>query len=267
MVAAVLSSGSGAYTNSLAGFEKEWGRAVPVINMAGANAELPRNTGIIAAFGAKAAMRPYPDGLTLIYWAPAMGGEQTGRAGRVIKINLAPRPDILAARLKEIQPKLKLLRIFFMAEHLTAYIEELRSAFRPLGIAIQAGKLGRREDLPDAMRAMNAKPDALLVLNDPALINAQTFAVLKDYSWANGVPFYAPTSGLVEQGATACVAPSFAELGRAAAQTARKVSAGSPVGEEVYPEVNELTVNLAAAEKAGLVFSEEFLKNARKVSP
>ena len=266
-VVAVLSSGSGAYAESLEGFEKEWGKFVPTTNMATESVPLSHDTSIVIAFGAKAAMRPYPDSLTLIYWAPGLGADQLNCAGQAINIQLGTRPDILVSRIKEIQPKLKNFSIFYMSAYYTRYIEKLRQATRALGIMISADKLNRTDELPDRLRAMETKPDAVLILNDPQFINTQTFTILKNYSWANGVPLYAPTAGLVEQGATASIGPAFTELGRAAAQTARKVLAGIPAGEEIYPDVNEVTVNLTAASKTGVVFSEDFLKKVRKAFP
>lgn len=263
----MLSSGSNAYAESLAGFEKEWGQPVPAANMASENVTLSHNSSLVIAFGAKAAMRSYPESLTLVYWSPGLGINQIGRAGPAIKICLGARPDILISRLKEIQPKLKNLRIFFMANYYTRYIEDMRQTSRSLGIIIQADKLNRTSELPARLRAMETKPDAVLILNDPLLINAQTFAILKNYSWANGVPLYAPTAGLVEQGATASVGPAFAELGRAAAQTVRKILAGNSTGEEIYPEINEIAVNLTAAEKTGVILSEGFIKKVQKVFP
>lgn len=266
-VVAVLSSDSSAYAESLAGFEKEWGRPVPSVNMAGASAALTRDTSIVIAFGAKAATRRYPDSLTLIYWAPGIGADQLNCAGGSINIQLSARPDILISQIKEIQPKLKNLNIFFMSAYYTSYIRNLRQAASSSGITILADKLNRTDELPDRLRAMAAKPDAVLILNDPLFVNARTFTILKNYSWANDVALYAPTAGLVEQGATVSIGPAFTELGRAAAQTARKVLAGTPAGEEIYPDVNEISVNLTAASKTGVVFSEDFLKKARKVFP
>ena len=266
-VVAVLSSGSNAYAESLAGFEKEWGKPVPAANMASGGVTFSHDDSMVIAFGAKAATRSYPDSLTLIYWAPGLGIDQIDRAGPAIKICLGARPDILVLNLAEMQPKLKNLGIFFMSDYYTRYIENMRQASHSFGIMIHADKLNRTEELPDRLRAMKTKPDAVLILNDPLFINAQTFAILKNYSWSNGVPLYAPTAGLVEQGATASIGPAFGELGRAAAQTARKVLAGIPAGEEVYPEVNEISVNLTAASKTNITFGEAFLKKVRKVFP
>jgi len=266
-VIAVLSSASGAYAESLAGFEKEWGRSVQAVNMTSERVPLSRSNNIIIAFGAKAAMRQYPDRSTLIYWAPGLGVDQLDREGPAIKIWLGARPDILVARLKEIQPQLKNLGIFYVSAYYTRYIENMRRAARPFGITIHADKLDGTDNLPDRLRAMETKLEAVLMLNDPLFVNVQTFMILKNYSWANGVPLYAPTAGLVEQGATASIGPTFTELGRAAAQTARKALTGDPAGEEIYPEVNEISVNLTAASKTGVVFSEGFLKKVRRVFP
>lgn len=55
-VMAVLSSGSNAYAESLAGFEKEWGKPVPAANLAGESVTLSRNTdSVLSVIAADAA--------------------------------------------------------------------------------------------------------------------------------------------------------------------------------------------------------------------
>jgi len=264
---AVLSSGSGSYKESLAGFEKEWGRPAASVNLANSGLKIPAAADIIAAFGSKAAVKPYPDNIPLIYWAPGLDPGQIDHAGVTIKVRLLPRPGILISRLKELQPGLKELRALFISGSFTQFIGDMRAAGAPLGIAVRAEKLPAADALPERLRAMNPKPDALWLPPDPVLINAQTFTTLKEYSWGNGVPLYSGSAGLVELGATASVAAGFGEIGRVTAKAAKEVLAGNGGKEEVYPEEIETAVNLTAAAKTGVVFSADFLKTVQKVFP
>ena len=175
-----LSSENEAYARSAAGFEKEWGGPVPAVNLERESAARPRGARIVVAFGSKAALLPYPDGVTLLYWAPGLGAEELDRTGPAVKISMGARPAALAAQLKEIQPELKNLRIFYIAGYYARYIEELRRAAPEL--TIEADRLDSPDKLPERIRAMRAKPDAVLLLNDPLLINPHTFMILKNYS-------------------------------------------------------------------------------------
>jgi len=218
-------------------------------------------------FGAKAALRQYPRTTTLIYWAPGLSQKQTGHAGAVIKIHIIPRPETLLNKLKEMQPGMKTLLILFISEDFSRYIEEMRLPAARLGIKLRITQLNAKEELPERLRAAGSRPDAVWLAPDPALIDQQSFTMLKEYSWANVIPLYAASSGLVEQGATASVAADFSELGRIAAQSARKALKGNTDQDEIYSETLETAVNLTAAEKTGVVFTKDFLKTVRKVFP
>ena len=265
-VAAVLSSGSGYYKEVLAGFEKELGRPADKVFTAENADKVPAATGVVAAFGARAVIQAYPDGATLIYWAPGLDDAEVAHEGAVIKVSPLPRPENLLLKLKELQPGLKELRGFFVSGAYTLYAEKMKKAAAVQGMVFRADRLRGAQDLPGRLRAMKPKPDAIWLAPDPELINAMSFVTLKDYSLDNGVPLYAPSAGLVEQGATASVGADFAEIGRMAAVAAVKADAGESGQDEVYPEVMETSVNLTAAAKTGLVFSGDFLKtNVQKV--
>ncbi len=79
------------------------------------------------------------------------------------------------------------------------------------------------------------------------------------------IPFYAPTSGLAESGATASVAPSFRQIGVAAAIEVRRILAGERIQQDVYPKQIEITVNEASAEQAGLSLAPAALKAADEI--
>ena len=102
---------------------------------------------------------------------------------------------------------------------------------------------------------------------DPLLIDAQSFAVLREFARANDVPLYAPTAGFVAEGAVASVAVSFAQIGRRAASLVGQVLAGEEVPANVYPEETEISINLEAAAATGLSIPEEALNQARQVLP
>jgi ABC-type uncharacterized transport system substrate-binding protein len=135
-------------------------------------------------------------------------------------------------------------------------------------VQILAEKVQGPGDLPDHLRHLvGERADALWLPPDPLLVNAQNFTALKEFSWANDVPFYAPNDGLVEKGAVASVSSSFREIGRAAALAALAARSG-PVGhKEVHPEKSETTVNLSAATQSGLRTAQDVLRKADRVLP
>lgn len=266
-VVAVLSSGSGYYTESLEGFEKEWGQKVMSVNIANRKLDIPQGTGIVVAFGAKAALQPCPDTVKMIYWAPGLVPGQIVSACEKVKVSMLPRPGILLAKLKEMQPGLRNLRMLYISSDFAQYAEELKRSASAFGISFRPEKIHNAAQVPDRLRAMNPKPDAIWLAPDPMLINPQNFSTLKEYSWTNLVPLYTASSGLVEQGATASVAADFFEIGRVTALAARRALAEEHDSQEIYPELIGTSVNLSAASKAGLSLGSEFLRTVQKVFP
>lgn len=98
--------------------------------------------------------------------------------------------------------------------------------------------------------------DALWLPPDPLFINVHTFAVLKEFPLANSIPLYVPTSGFVEVGAVASVAPSFRQIGATTASVTKDLLHGRSVPAEVYPTECDIAVNLDAARAVGLLESD-----------
>jgi ABC-type uncharacterized transport system substrate-binding protein len=267
-VLAVLSSNLAPYEEAYAGFQEAIGESTPQITLSQGKLEVPNSTRIIVAIGGKAALANYPEGKLLIYClAPGVQVKSQGRDTRVIKIHNSPQGVRVISKLKEIQPGLKHLAVLWTSPSLEDYVSNT-SRSPDLGIAVSTERLESTDDLPNRLRALKGKADALWVLPDPLLINPTTIAMLKEYSWSNRIPFYAPTEGLVEQGgAVAAVSSSFRETGRVAGLAARRATAGTLDISEIYPEQIHITLNMTVAKQTGLEISSTVLKEANKVLP
>lgn len=267
-VVAVLSAELGPYREAFEGFQEVLGRPVPSIPITEGTPRLSMETRVIVAFGGKAAQWEYPDRVVLIYgMAPGTTLGLRDRKGLSVEVNILPRAATVLARLKEIQPHLKRLAVLWSSKSTEDYLNEVRKASHSSGIEILSERLNGPVDLPDRLRSLFGKIDALWLLPDPVLVNAQNFSILKEYSWSNRIPFYAPTAGFVQQGATASVSSGFREVGRAAGLAAKEVLSGEWRQGIVYPERAEVTINLKAADNAGLQIPKEALQNADKVLP
>lgn len=270
-VVAVLSSESPAYREALAGFEEGFGRSVPTFTLSKNELHLPNSTKVVVAFGGKAATYPYPDGTTLVYCLTPMfwvGPEQ--HAGRRIRISVATRLDALLPKLKEIQPGLKRLAVFVVMRSAIndEYHRELIRVARAIGIEARIEYLSQADDLPDRLRSLAGKIDAIWMPPDPLLVTPTAFAVAKEFARSNNTPLYVPVDSLVDKGATASFVSSFRESGRTTGRIAAKVVAGTLGNvEAVYPDRYELTINLTAAAQSGLTIPPDIVKKAERVVP
>lgn len=262
-VVAVLASDHRAQRATYEGFLAVFGKPVPVLSM---GEEMPAAPKIVVAFGGKAAIQRYPGRVTLIYAiAPGLVVGPRTHDGRSIKVMMEPEPGALLHALQGLQPKLKRLTVLWSSAIRAPAVERLVTLGAARGIAVSAERLKHARDLPDRLRRLQGKVDAIWLPPDPLLINESSFGIIKHYSYDTDIPFYAPTEGLAEQGATAGLAVSYKEMGRQAAVAAKAVLDGGEVAAELYSDKVSVTVNRAAAEQAELTVPAEALNSADKV--
>lgn len=266
-IVAVLSSDAKPYWEAFEGFQKELGAPVTVLQLREGAVQIPAGATVVAAFGGRAAQQPYPPGVQLVYCLSPGKTVPRGSFERPpVKIQMTGDPDAVVARLLELQPGLKRLALFWAQGSGESKSKELGlaagSRFEVVSVRVRSS-----EELYEALRGLRGRVDALWMTPDPSLVNADNFEALREYSWANAVPFYSPTEGLVEKGASASISASYAEIGRAAAGAARDALAGLPVAESIYPARVAVTLSASAAKRAGLAPPAEALKRVERLLP
>lgn len=257
-VVAVLSSAPGPYQAAFDGFLKALGREVSPVRLPGrASVDGAR---VVVAFGGEAAVQPYPGDATLIAcMAPGLGARPRHR-GPFVFISMKPSPGRLLSELRRLQPGLKVLAVLSDGRDTAGYLPDLRRAGAEIGMEIVSPRAAGPTGVPSALRALlAAKADAIWLAPDPILATPENFQTIKQFSWDNRVPFYAPTRGLAVAGAAAAVSVSAEEEGRLAADLARRALAGDELPEIVYPTRTSITVNLESARSAGLAVSTDAL--------
>lgn len=265
---AVLSAGTGAYMEAFSSFQAAYGSEVPYFDMTAGKLSIPAGTSLVVAFGGKAANHSYPAGIPVVYcMAPGLFVKQVAAESRSVKIALIPEFGQILGQLKEIQPGLKRLRGFWMSPAFGQFAEPLKAAGQALGIEVSVTKVPDAEDLPALLRQVNGNADALWLPPDPLLVTLENLTIIKDFSWANAIPFYGSTKGMTREGAAASVGVSFSDMGETAADAARRLQAGENLPEMVFPPRMELTLNASAAKKCGLKFTSEVLKKANYFFP
>jgi len=268
-VMAVLSSDLAPYREAYQGFATALGRPVSLVNLQTGRPRMGRDTRVVVAFGGKAAAADYPQDLALVYCvAPATALDRGQRQGSTIKIHMLPADDQVVGTLKELQPRLRHLAALCVADQSLGFISQMQQSGRSHGIEVAPEQLRDPGELPESLRRLASMGiEALWLPPDPLLINANSFALLREFSRANKIPLYAPTAGFAEEGAAAAVGVSFAQSGQAAAEAALAVLAGKEVPADIFPQQYEITVNLSTAAAVELRFSQEILGRAHRIIP
>ena len=266
--AAVLSSGGSAYLEAFSAFQAAYGAEVPFYDLSKGKADLPAGTRTVVAFGGKAAAYQYPPGIQLVYcMAPGAYIKTAPQRPKPVKISLLPVIGTIMATIRAIQPSLRTLKLFWVSPSYGHYTEEFRTEGARLGVTISALRLESSDDLPSALRQGIGGMDAFLVMPDPLLITPDTMMILREFSWANGIPFYGSTKGMAREGAVASVGVSFKDIGAAAAAAALRLEAGGDLPDVIFPEKIELTLNASAAKKCRVDFTSDIIGEAAYLFP
>lgn len=264
-VVAVIGSEQRPYRETYESAQAAFGKAVPVLPLGW---DIPDETKVVLAFGGKAALQRYSSRVTLIYAiAPGVLVGRKTHDGPSIKIMMEPEPDALLRVLTAIQPRLKRLAVLWSGAVRAASAERLAKAGAARGVAVVSERLEDGDELPGKLRGLKGRVDAIWLPPDPMFINARNFETIKRFSYDNDVPFYAPTEGLAEQGATAGASVSFAEMGRTMAAAAKAALAGAGSPGEIYSGKVHVSINAAAAAAAALAVPAEAVKTADRVIP
>lgn len=265
----VLSADSRPYQEAWEGFQEELGSAA-VMNVAGAAGNDPSayTERVIVAFGSKAALQEYPRGVKLIMvMAPTVAGRRRGK-GPVSHVSMTPSPKTLLSSLRALQPGLKRLAVVWKSEFYGAeYQSLLREAGKAIGIDIRSVEVGESGDIPDLLRSLYGRVDAVWMPPDPLVISESNFLMFRDFSLSNRVPLYVPIPSLAERGATASVGVSFRAVGRASARAALQDLSGGESPALTFTEPIETVLNGASAAKVGLAVDPETLKRLTRVIP
>ncbi len=265
-VVAVVTTLSGPYLEAFESFEKTMGQPIPVINLTKPRKlRMLKQAKVIVAFGGRAASQKYPSGTTLIYaLAPGTNIQPGDQYTSTLKIHMQPRPDLIAFHLKDIHPSMKSLVVFWRSDTLSNGLDLLKASLNKKKVDVLLEKLDDAKDLPERLRALKGKADALWIPPDPLLINAHTFTLLRIFSRDNNIPFFAPTPGLVENGAVASICSSFDDVAKATAKAVHEILSGAAL-DELYPENSEIVINMKAAAQCYIEIPEHVLKKAKKI--
>lgn len=263
-VIAVLSADMAPYREALSGLRKELGTEIPVFILPSRLPKLTTRTQVVVAFGQKALQIDYPESVAVVNaLAPGLNNrDHLRKAGISVHISMTPPADRIISKLAALQPGLKSLGVLWAEESLDFSVPALTAAAEKAGISLHAFRAAGPDDVPDTLRSINTRLDAMWLPLDPALLTAQSFGVIKEYSLGNNLPLYVPTEKLVSSGATASVSASFADIGRTAAGAVKTILAMEKTAGILYPPEAKTGLNLVSSERIGLKFTGQIMNEA-----
>ncbi len=251
-LAAVISSPSDPYNEALAGFKAALVLPFEIYDASKSGFVPPDDIRFVVAFGVRAAAIDYPPGTHLVY---ALAPIAPGKLGWH-EISMLPEPQEAMTAYQALQPSLKRLAVFWAKYPNESYLDELVKAGAARGISVLPVKIKGPDLFPERLRYLIGKMDAFWLMPDPALINRSSLMVLANFSCANGIPFYAPTYALVQNGASASFSADFAAAGTAAAKAINNIYNGGEQPRVAYPDKPAMLVNKEMVDRCGWPFKK-----------
>ncbi|MDT8286810.1 MAG: ABC transporter substrate binding protein [Elusimicrobiales bacterium] len=251
---AVLSRAQGVYMEAFSAFQAAYGAEIPHYDLSRSRPSLPPGVRTVVAFGGKAAAWRYPAHVNVVYaMAPGLIIPPRGSARAVaVKVSLIPAMPRVLSRIKEIQPGLKRLTIFWTAPRYDALAQRAKADGAALGMTVTLRRVEGSEKLPGLLRGEMGEMDAFWLPPDPLLVTQDNLRTLREFSWGNGIPFYGATRGITREGAVASIGVTFRGVGETAAGLVRRLEAGETLPAVVHPGAEELTLNATAARHCGI---------------
>ena len=185
--------------------------------------------------------------------------------GDVYGVPWLPSPGSLAQTMQLLLPSVKRVGVISSADARTRR-PPLGEELQARGVELVVSPIRDASEVPQALRRLDQKIDALWMGLDSALADEATYEIVRTYALQRRLPFLVPFElrGDGKAMAGLCVDPKTA--GATASRLARMLSEGkSPAGAVMFPESVHLTIDMAVADSVGVHIPPGAVKAAAKV--
>jgi putative ABC transport system substrate-binding protein len=170
--------------------------------------------------------------------------------------------------IKQVLPKARRIGTLWTPSEINSeyYLELARQGARELGLEIVAVPIANKSEIVHSAQVLiNKKIDAIYQISDNT-INA-SFGAVGNVAEENAVPLFGGFLVSTELGACAALGWDFFEMGYKAGEIAVRVKKGESPAKIPFESMSKvkLSLNLDAAKKQGVKFSDRVLKKADKI--
>jgi putative ABC transport system substrate-binding protein len=158
--------------------------------------------------------------------------------------------------------------VIYDPEKSETLVSEAATAAESLGIELLSTPVSSHKKVPNALRSMLGKIDALWMVPDDTVITMDSFRFLLVASLENKLPLMAVTDIFVKFGALASIVPDPTEVGLQICRIIKRIQLGELdiADVDVLPPAEaNLVLNTKTAKKIGLEVSQGILDTASKV--
>lgn len=164
-------------------------------------------------------------------------------------------------------PDRKRIGIVYDPTKTSDFVEEARRESEALELELLARQVSSEKEVPAALRAILSEIDALWVLPDSTVINKDSLSFLLSTALEANVPIIGFSQGLVRSGALLSFYIKHEDVGRQAAQVAKKIlnGKGLPLASMMPPEPLRFAINLKIAKFLGISIPPDITRQSDEV--
>lgn len=194
---------------------------------------------------------------------PSWNASKTNITGVSDALALETQIDVMM----KIKPNLKTIGYVYSPGEVnsTIVLKQLQEILTPKGIKVIAAPAQRTSDIPTAARSLKGKVDLIYTTTDNNVVSA--YESLVKVANESKIPLVASDPDSAGRGAIAALGMSYYNLGRQAGKIVIRILNGENPG-DIPPQVGNVTqlvINTKAAERQGVVLSDEILNMAAEV--
>ncbi|MBS0181007.1 MAG: ABC transporter substrate-binding protein [Nitrospira sp.] len=216
--------------------------------------------GLKAAMAAKLEIFDQPVVFCMVLNPEAYGLPAPNMTGIAVRL---PAATQLAA-LRSALPNRNRVGVLYDEDHNGDFIRQAHQAAKQHGLELLAVAVHRQEEIPNVVRALLPKIDALWLIQDQTVVSESAIPFFLESTLDAKVPLFTFSSTLVQQGALGALVLDPWAVGRQAAHIALARLSGhhASTGLLQTPERSQLALNLNSAEHLGLDLPPELIRMA-----
>jgi putative tryptophan/tyrosine transport system substrate-binding protein len=161
-------------------------------------------------------------------------------------------------------PSVKRVGLVYSPTNSRAVADAYSRAASGVGLQPIRHEVAGLKDFAGAVRSLVGRVDALWLVPDPSLINAETFKFLVQTSFESKLPLVAYSQAMVKAGALLAVEAEYADMGKRAGATGRKLLGGDANATPEPPD-GALYVNRRSAGLLGVTLPDAVRAQAAQV--
>lgn len=169
--------------------------------------------------------------------------------------------------LKSVVPRIKKIGVLYNPKNTAIVVRKAQRVAEELGLQLIAKPVNSEKDVPEALKELCRRIDALWSVADSTVFSPQSVRFIILHTLRNKIPFMGLSPSFVKAGALLALSWDYEDIGRQSGEIAAEVLAGKKPAELpiATPRKTFLFLNLRVAEQIGIKIPPDVINRAKEV--